>query len=320
VARPSEHPSPGSECHLCASTCRRYRHLYGFSRTTGSSEVSESGKMSGYARSKTGLHSTDRLRVPPIRRGIPRLLRRRALCARALPLTPKDPPMTGFDRQTISDTTAKMLLEVQAVHFNAEKPYIFTSGWASPVYIDCRKLISYPRVRRGLMEMAEATILRDVGYEQIDAVAGGETAGIPFAAWLSDRLMVPMQYVRKKPKGFGRNAQIEGLLTEGQRVLLVEDLTTDSRSKINFINALRTAGATVNHCFVLFHYNIFKESVSVLKDIDVDLHALATWWDVLRIAKEKGYFDTKTLDEVEKFLHAPAEWSAAHGGATASPQ
>jgi orotate phosphoribosyltransferase len=232
----------------------------------------------------------------------------------------KDLPMTGLDRQTISDTTAKMLLEVQAVHFNADKPYIFTSGWASPVYIDCRKLISYPRVRRGLMDMAETTILRDVGYEQIDAVAGGETAGIPFAAWLSDRLMVPMQYVRKKPKGFGRNAQIEGLLTEGQRVLLVEDLTTDSRSKINFINALRTAGAQVNHCFVLFHYNIFKESVSVLKDIDVDLHALATWWDVLRVAKEAGYFDAKTLDEVEKFLHAPAEWSAAHGGVTASPQ
>ncbi|KMQ80065.1 Orotate phosphoribosyltransferase [Candidatus Burkholderia pumila] len=219
--------------------------------------------------------------------------------------------MTGFDRQTISDITAKMLLEVQAVHFNAEKPYIFTSGWASPVYIDCRKLISYPRVRRGLMEIAETTILRDVGYEQIDAVAGGETAGIPFAAWIADRLMVPMQYVRKKPKGFGRNAQIEGLLTEGQRVLLVEDLTTDSRSKINFINALRTAGAKVNDCFVLFHYNIFKESVSVLKDIDVDLHALATWWDVLRVAKEQGYFETKTLDEVEKFLHAPAEWSAA---------
>ena len=225
--------------------------------------------------------------------------------------------MTGTDRQTISDTTAKMLLEVEAVHFNADKPYIFTSGWASPVYIDCRKLISYPRVRRGLMDMAETTILRDVGYEQIDAIAGGETAGIPFAAWLSDRLMLPMQYVRKQPKGFGRNAQIEGVLTEGQRVLLVEDLTTDSRSKINFINALRTAGATVNHCFVLFHYNIFKESVSVLKDIDVQLHALATWWDVLRVAKEANYFETKTLDEVEKFLHSPAEWSAANGGVTA---
>jgi orotate phosphoribosyltransferase len=322
-------------------------------RTDGSSEKAESGKIAGYARSIGPLFGGWRVfrisRVVDARLWQRLPLRQRAAAgtksrrpgwvmpgtharmrnapfaapsgrAPALPLTPKDSPMTGFDRQTISDTTAKMLLEVQAVHFNAEKPYIFTSGWASPVYIDCRKLISYPRVRRGLMEMAETTILRDVGYEQIDAVAGGETAGIPFAAWLSDRLMVPMQYVRKKPKGFGRNAQIEGLLTEGQRVLLVEDLTTDSRSKINFINALRTAGAKVNHCFVLFHYNIFKESVSVLKDIDVDLHALATWWDVLRVAKQSGYFETKTLDEVEKFLHAPAEWSAAHGGATAAPQ
>jgi len=145
--------------------------------------------------------------------------------------------MTGFDRQTISDTTAKILLEVQAVHFNAEKPFIFTSGWASPVYIDCRKLISYPRVRRGLMEMAEATILRDVGYEQIDAVAGGETAGIPFAAWIADRMMLPMQYVRKKPKGFGRNAQIEGHLEEGSRVLLVEiqSLTVPAKSGISRI-------------------------------------------------------------------------------------
>jgi len=276
---------------------------------------SESGKIAGYARSEAARPRAGR--APALAGGLP-LLRRRVHAR--FSLTIQGTPMTGFDRQTISDTTAKILLEVQAVHFNAEKPFIFTSGWASPVYIDCRKLISYPRVRRGLMEMAEATILRDVGYEQIDAVAGGETAGIPFAAWIADRMMLPMQYVRKKPKGFGRNAQIEGHLEEGSRVLLVEDLTTDSRSKINFVNALRTAGAQVNHCFVLFHYNIFKESVSVLKDIDVDLHALATWWDVLRVAKASGYFETKTLDEVEKFLNAPAEWSAAHGGATGAQE
>ncbi|WP_158900400.1 orotate phosphoribosyltransferase [Burkholderia sp. L27(2015)] len=228
--------------------------------------------------------------------------------------------MIGIDRKTISDITAKSLLEVQAVHFNAEKPFIFTSGWASPVYIDCRKLISYPRVRRALMDMAESVILSDIGFEQIDTVAGGETAGIPFAAWIAERMMLPMQYVRKKPKGFGRNAQIEGHLEPGSRVLLVEDLTTDSRSKINFCQALRDAGAVVNHVFVVFHYDIFKESRQVLKDMDVQLHALATWWDVLRVAKESGYFDTNTLTEVEKFLHAPAEWSAAHGGATTAPQ
>ena len=227
----------------------------------------------------------------------------------------------GFpDKKVMAELTAKMLLEVEAVRFMEEKPFIFTSGWASPVYIDCRRLISFPRVRQTLMDFGAATVFRNVGFEQFDTVVGGETAGIPFAAWMADRLMLPMQYVRKKPKGFGRNAQIEGHLEPGQRVLLVEDLTTDSRSKINFINALRTAGARVNHCFVLFHYNIFKESVSVLKDIDVDLHALATWWDVLRVAKESGYFEAKTLDEVEKFLHAPAEWSTAHGGATATPQ
>src|SRR5471030_3470834 len=227
----------------------------------------------------------------------------------------------GFpDKKVMAELTAKMLLEVEAVRFMEDKPFIFTSGWASPVYTDCRRIISFPRVRQTLMDFGAATVFRDVGFEKFDTVVGGETAGIPFAAWMADRLMLPMQYVRKKPKGFGRNAQIEGHLVPGQRVLLVEDLTTDSRSKINFINALRTAGAKVNHCFVLFHYNIFKESVSVLKDIDVELHALATWWDVLRVAKEAGYFETKTLDEVEKFLHAPAEWSAEHGGATTLSQ
>ncbi|AKJ69790.1 orotate phosphoribosyltransferase [Pandoraea thiooxydans] len=228
--------------------------------------------------------------------------------------------MIGIDRQTISDLTAKLLLEVGAVHFNAEKPYIFTSGWASPVYTDCRKLISYPRVRRTLMDLAESVIIQEIGCEQIDTVAGGETAGIPFAAWLADKLMLPMQYVRKKPKGFGRNAQIEGDLPEGSRVLLVEDLTTDGRSKINFCKALREAGAKVNHVFVIFHYDIFKESREVLQEIDVSLHSLATWWDVLRVAKANNHFDAKTLAEVEKFLHEPAKWSGEHGGASTFPK
>src|SRR5512140_847489 len=108
---------------------------------------------------------------------------------------------TSFaDRALIAEMTAKMLIEVEAVLFNAEKPFIFTSGWASPVYIDCRKLISYPRLRRTLMGFAASTIIREIGFETIDTVAGGETAGIPFAAWIADALMLPMQYVRKKSK------------------------------------------------------------------------------------------------------------------------
>jgi orotate phosphoribosyltransferase len=163
--------------------------------------------------------------------------------------------------------------------------------------------------------MAVQTIYADIGYEQLDGIAGGETAGIPFAAWAADRIGLPMQYVRKRPKGFGRNAQIEGEFSEGDRILLMEDLTTDGKSKLNFVNALRAAGAQVAHCFVLFHYDIFKESRSVLLNAGVQLHSLATWWDVLTVAKAAGYFDPDTLAQVDQFLNDPAGWSASHGGA-----
>ena len=228
--------------------------------------------------------------------------------------------MLFADRTFVAEMTAKMMLEVKAVHFSQDKPFIFTSGWASPVYIDCRKLISYPRVRSTLIDFATSTILRDAGFEQFDTVAGGETAGIPYAAWIAERLSLPMQYVRKKPKGFGRNAQIEGHIEEGARTLLVEDLTTDGRSKINFCKALRDAGAVVDHVFVVFYYDIFPESKAILKDIGVRLHHLATWWDVLRVAKDGGYFEPRVIGEVERFLNAPAAWSAEHGGVSAFPQ
>jgi orotate phosphoribosyltransferase len=212
-----------------------------------------------------------------------------------------------------------VLIEIKAVHFNGDKPFIFTSGWASPVYIDCRKIISYPRARTAVVDFAAATLAREVGFESIDIVAGGETAGIPFAAWIADRLGLPMQYIRKKPKGFGRNAQIEGDVVEGARTLLVEDLTTDGKSKINFVQALRDAGALVADTFVVFHYGIFPQSRTNMANMGVRLHALATWWDVLRVAKDNNYFDTHTLTEVEKFLNNPVEWSGAHGGVAEYP-
>jgi orotate phosphoribosyltransferase len=214
----------------------------------------------------------------------------------------------------IARTTARILIETKSVLFNPGKPYIFTSGWASPTYIDCRKLISFPQARTKLMDMAVATIERGVGFDALDAVAGGETAGIPYAAWIADRLNLPMLYVRKKPKGFGRNALIEGDLKQGARVLLVEDLATDGKSKIHFINGLREAGAEVKHAFVVFHYGIFPQSVETLANVGVKLHALATWWNVLELAEQEKYFAASDLKEVRAFLENPAAWSAAHGG------
>ncbi|MEM9148275.1 MAG: orotate phosphoribosyltransferase [Pseudomonadota bacterium] len=209
---------------------------------------------------------------------------------------------------------ARMLLETKAVHFRTDPPYTFTSGLASPVYIDCRKLISYPRLRSVAMDFACATILRQAGYERFDAVAGGETAGIPFAAWIAERLALPMLYVRKKPKGFGRDARIEGALSEGDRVLLVEDLTTDGGSKVSFVEALREAGAECAHTFVLFYYGIFPEVPDRLASHGIALHHLATWRDVLAEARATAAFPEDVLDQVEAFLDQPLAWSLAHGG------
>jgi orotate phosphoribosyltransferase len=221
----------------------------------------------------------------------------------------------GFpDRKVIAELTAKMLLEVEAVRFSEDKPFIFTSGLASPVYTDCRRPISFPRVRQTLMEFGLATLQRDVGFEQFDAIAGGETAGIPYAAWMADRFGLPMQYVRKKPKGFGRNAAIEGNIVEGQRTLLVEDLATDGGSKVAFCRTLREAGAQVNHVFVIFYYDIFSDGVRLMDEMGVKMHWLATWWDVLAYARANALFPESTLARAEEFMRDPRGWSKAHGG------
>lgn len=215
----------------------------------------------------------------------------------------------------IARLTAAMLLEIKAVHFNADDPFILASGLPSPTYIDCRKLISYPRIRATLMDFLTVTVMRNAGFEAFDNIAGGETAGIPFAALVAERMGLPMTYVRKKPKGYGRNARIEGDMSEGQRVLLVEDLTTDGGSKLSFVDAIRETGATCGHTAVIFYYGIFPETEQTLGDHGVALHHLCTWWDVLAIARESGSFDDATLTEVETFLTAPRAWQDARKNA-----
>jgi orotate phosphoribosyltransferase len=220
-------------------------------------------------------------------------------------------PSAFPSKSEIARLTARMLLEIKAVHFNAETPFTLASGLPSPTYIDCRKLISFPRIRSTLMDFMAVTVMRDAGFEAFTNIAGGETAGIPFAALVAERLGLPMTYVRKKPKGYGRNARIEGVMGEGDRVLLVEDLTTDGGSKLSFVDAIRETGATCAHTAVIFYYDIFPETVKTLADHGVTLHHLCTWWDVLAEARDSGAFDAGTLAEVERFLNAPRAWQDA---------
>ena len=208
--------------------------------------------------------------------------------------------------------TARILIETKSVLFRPEDPFELTSGRTSPVYIDCRRLISFPRARGKLMDMGAELIEEAIGFESIDIVAGGETAGIPFSAWIADRLMLPMCYVRKKSKGFARGARIEGQMLPGNQVLLVKDLATDGGSKISFVEGIRETGAECAHTFVIFHYGIFPQGMTNLESHGVKLHALATWWDVVDCAEEEGYFDNTALGAVREFLNDPIAWQDAH--------
>jgi orotate phosphoribosyltransferase len=219
-------------------------------------------------------------------------------------------PSSFPDQSEIARLSARMLLEIGAVHLNATEPFTLASGLPSPTYIDCRKLISYPRIRSTLMDFLTVTVMRNAGFEAFDNIAGGETAGIPFAALVAERMALPMTYVRKKPKGYGRNARIEGAMDEGQNVLLVEDLTTDGGSKISFVEAIRDTGATCGHTAVIFYYGIFPETEKTLGDAGITLHHLCTWWDVLAEAKASGAFSVENIAGVEAFLNDPRGWQA----------
>ncbi len=213
----------------------------------------------------------------------------------------------------IAKTTAKFLLEINAIHFNSVSPFTLTSGLKSPVYIDCRKLISYPKARSILINFCSDIVVNKIGLDKVESLVGGETAGIPFASFLASKLELPMHYVRKKPKGFGVNNYIEGNNIKGKKVILVEDLTTDGGSKIKFCNSIRKAGATVEETIVLFYYNIFDDVPDKLKKSGINLNYLACWWDILNYCKEdKSIVDNETITQIEQFLIAPREWSNNH--------
>lgn len=217
-------------------------------------------------------------------------------------------------RNEIGATAAKILLDTQSVLFNARDPFTLTSGRLSPSYVDIRRLIAFPQERDILMEMAVEMLSEEIGADNLDYIAGGETAGIPYAAFIAQLMKKPMLYVRKKPKGHGRMAQIEGHMdenTNGNRApqaILVEDLQTDGGSKKVFVDAMRDAGATVKHGFVVFHYGILPRSKANMDALGIQLHELTNWWHVLDAAKAGDYFDSETLNVVEEFLNGPDAW------------
>ena len=201
-----------------------------------------------------------------------------------------------------SKLTARMLLEINAINFNVDKPFSLSSGFLSPSYIDCRKIISYPKVRTKITELMIKKIEQEIGPDVIKYIIGGETAGIPFASLVADKLQLPLSYVRKKTKEYGKNKLIEGKIFLQKECLLIEDLMTDGKSKIDFLLKIRENKISCNHGMVIFNYDIFPETNEKLKENRLQMHYLATWHDVYNVILEDSAFDTLTTRQIKSFI------------------
>jgi len=207
---------------------------------------------------------------------------------------------------SMSEEIAKILIDIESINFSFKNYFTLTSGLKSPVYVDCRKIISFPKER-------DIIINRSIEYlnkNNIDneIIAGGETAGIPYAAFISQKLNKPMVYVRKKSKGFGINKQIEGQFIKNQSTLLVEDLATDGGSKVIFVNAIREVGLKVKDIFVIFYYDIFDYKKSELFKLDVNIHSLCTWKNILTYLENNKVYSNSEILSLKEFLNDPESW------------
>ncbi|MGK7863872.1 orotate phosphoribosyltransferase [Falsiroseomonas sp. E2-1-a4] len=224
--------------------------------------------------------------------------------------------MTGME-QEIGRRTARILLDTGSILLRPDRPFMLSSGWASPAYLDMPRALSFPLARRALLAGAEDRILAEVGFDGFDAVAATEQGGIAIGAMLAERFHLPFVTVRKRAQGFGADAHIEGALRPGARTLLVSDVTTDGRSKAGYSRALTRAGAEVTQIFVLFKWGIFDRVVTDIADVGAKLFALATWEDVLPEAEARAALPPAALAELRRYLADPFAWSAAHGGLAA---
>ena len=206
----------------------------------------------------------------------------------------------------MSEIIAEKLIDIESVKFSFENHFTLTSGLKSPVYVDCRKIISFLDEREFIMN--EALNYFEKNKIKFDLVAGGETAGIPYAAIISEKIKKPMVYIRKKPKGFGQNQQIEGNFKEKEKAILIEDLATDGGSKVVFVEAMRKAGLIVNDIFVIFYYDIFNLENSMLSKLNVNIHSLCTWKDIISVIEKKNSYKKNDIKNLKKFLSNPDDW------------
>jgi orotate phosphoribosyltransferase len=200
---------------------------------------------------------------------------------------------------------AERLLEIEAVALQPNNPFTWASGLRSPIYCDNRLTLSYPSVRKEIANGLKQLI--EENFAGVEVIAGTATAGIPHAAWVSDLLDLPMCYVRSKPKGHGKGNQIEGRVTEGQKVVVVEDLISTGGSVITAVEALREAGCEVLGVVSIFTYQLAKGE-EMLKEAGVTAFSLTDFTTLSEVAEQKGYIQEADRETLSAWRVDPAEW------------
>ena len=197
-------------------------------------------------------------------------------------------------RQKIAD----ILLKIGSVNINFKNQFTLTSGKKSPVYVDCRKLISFPKERDLIISEMAKQIRKK--YKKSVLVAGGETAGIPYSSFLCQKLKLPMIYIRKKPKGFGKGKLIEGDFKTKSSSILIEDMATDGGSKIHFIKSMRKSKLSVKDIFVIFFYDIYPSAKKNIKKMNVNLNYLTSWNEILEVSP--NYISNSDQIKLKEYL------------------
>ena len=202
---------------------------------------------------------------------------------------------------------AKKLLEIEAVYLNPEEPFTWSSGIKSPIYCDNRLTLSYPSVRNSIAEGLSEMIRQH--FPDAEVIAGTATAGIPHAAWVSEKLNLPMCYVRSKAKAHGKGKQIEGIAAAGQKVVVVEDLISTGGSCITAVDALREAGCDVLGVVAIFTYELDKGK-RMLKEQDIKSFALSDYSSLLEVAVQSGIIREDDLAQLKRWKEDPENWGS----------
>jgi orotate phosphoribosyltransferase len=200
---------------------------------------------------------------------------------------------------------AKKLLDIEAVFLNPAEPFTWSSGIKSPIYCDNRLTMSFPSVRNDIANGLSEIIKKD--FPEAEVIAGTATAGIPHAAWVSEKLNLPMCYVRSKAKAHGKGNQIEGKVAAGQKVVVVEDLISTGGSCITAVEALREAGCEVLGVAAIFTYELEKGK-AMLEEHKINAYSLSDYSSILQAALDHSIIKEDELEQLKKWRENPEEW------------